>query len=234
MASIAVELIDHMGTDLSVVNAARVSFDKESDWEYGTYTTDPDEYGLTYSLPSPPKLSDRDAKLIYYLAKHNHKSPFNHCFASFRVKAPIFCARQLVKHEYMPWNEISRRYVDSEPEFYTPDTWRKKADNVKQGSSDETVDTPLIMGIKDSHYVQAARHYQTLIENGVCAEQARMVLPQSTITEWIWSGSLFAIAKMCKLRLDPHTQYETRLVAQPIAEKMAELYPVSWKALMDV
>ena len=229
MASIAVELIDHMGTDLSVVNAARVSFDKQSAWDVGVLVSS------SYEGPNYAEvLSSKDTKLIAYLAKHNHKSPFNHCFASFRVKAPIFVARQLVKHEYMPWNEVSRRYVDSEPEFYTPDTWRKKADNVKQGSSDETVDTPLIRGIKDSHYVQAARHYQTLIENGVCAEQARMVLPQSTMTEWIWSGSLFAIAKMCKLRLELHTQYETRLVAEPIADKMAKLYPVSWKALMDV
>lgn len=252
MANISVEYIDHLGTDLSVVNAARVSFDKGSDWVQRPY--DPDKDNLTLldeEIPAQYQpyencpvfyddkgrelsgfmLSRKDEKLISYLARHNHKSPFNHAFASFRCKAPIFCARQLVKHEYMPWNETSRRYVDSEPEFYTPDTWRKKADNVKQGSSDEV--WGLWCALDDEYNAECLRRYKILIDTGCCAEQARMVLPQSMMTEWIWSGSLFAIAKMCKLRLDPHTQYETRLVAQPIADKMSELYPVSWKALMN-
>ena len=240
MANISVQYIDHMGTDLSVVNAARVSFDKESWWE--NYKWGHPDFEKDYYL------TKADEKLISYLAKHNHKSPFNHAFATFRVKAPIFVARQLVKHEYMPWNEVSRRYVDSEPEFYIPDTWRKKADNVKQGSSDEIVQGAQFGLLIDTYwntngvreygqirlYEACIEAYNDLLERGVCAEQARMVLPQSMMTEWIWSGSLFAIAKMCKLRLDPHTQYETRLVAQPIAEMMAELFPVSWKALMDV
>lgn len=213
MTDISVDCIDHMGSDISVCNAARVSFSKES-------------------VPHPSgSLYERDEKLISYLAKHNHKSPFNHCFASFRVKAPIFVARQLVKHEYMPWNEVSRRYVDSEPEFYKPLAWRKRADNVKQGSSDEVwVDSDVWI---PRSYMEALKDYEYLLDEGVCPEQARMVLPQSMMTEWIWSGSLFAIAKMCKLRLDSHTQYETRLVALQIAQKMADLYPVSWKALMD-
>jgi thymidylate synthase (FAD) len=254
MSKISVELIDHIGTDLSVVNAARVSFDKTSDWVQRPYAPGDDNLTLLdEEIPSQlqeydhyPRsfddqgrelsgfmLSRKDEKLIEYLAKHNHKSPFNHCFASFRVKAPIFCARQLVKHEYMPWNEISRRYVDSEPEFYTHDTWRKKADNVKQGSSDEAVDSSAsIPYFAERLEAAALETYQRMLDAGVCAEQARAILPLSTMTEWIWSGSLFAIAKMCKLRLDPHTQYETRLVAQPIAEMMAELYPVSWRALM--
>ena len=272
MASITVQYIDHMGTDLSVVNAARVSFDKESGWVQRPFAPGVEDLTLLdEELPSQciayedyPRafddqgrelsgfmLSRKDQKLIEYLAKHNHKSPFNHCFATFRVKAPIFVARQLVKHEYMPWNEVSRRYVDSEPEFYIPDTWRKKADNVKQGSSDETIDfidfnfedintgrqlpqLELVSEVVNNLNRHALHIYETMIEKGVCAEQARMCLPQSTMTTWIWSGSLFAIAKMCKLRLDPNTQYETRLVAQPIAEMMAELFPVSWKALMDV
>ncbi|CAB4124577.1 THY1 Predicted alternative thymidylate synthase [uncultured Caudovirales phage] len=219
MTNISVDYIDHMGSDLSVVNSARVSFDKSSNW-----ACDP--------LDGSKRLTSGDTKLISYLARHNHKSPFNHAFATFRVKAPIFVARQLVKHEYMPWNEVSRRYVDSEPEFYKPLVWRKRADNVKQGSSDEVwVDSDVW---NPRSYMEAFKDYEYLLDEGVCPEQARMVLPQSMMTEWIWSGSLFAIAKMCKLRLDSHTQYETRLVALKIAQKMADLYPVSWKALMDV
>jgi len=219
MTDIEVAYIDHMGTDLAVVNAARVSFDKESAWEYEWRNDTP---------ISGPHLADRDAKLINYLAKHNHKSPFNHTFASFRVKAPIFVARQLVKHEYMPWNEVSRRYVDSEPEFYTPPVWRKKADNVKQGSSDEVWGNGTW---NPRSYIEAFKDYEYLLDAGVCPEQARMVLPQSMMTEWIWSGTLSAIAKMYNLRIDPHTQYETRIVAKLIGDKMAELYPVSWRAL---
>lgn len=223
MTDISVEFIDHMGSDLTVVNAARVSFEKESDWDHVEKMD-----GIDY------RLSNRDANLVFYLAKHNHKSPFNHCFASFRVKAPIFVARQLVKHEYMPWNEVSRRYVDSAPEFYTPHSFRLRADNVKQGSSDaEIASNENYLKELDIYQTYCRWFYEDLLDAGVCPEQARMVLPQSMMTEWIWSGSLFAIAKMCKLRLDPHTQYETRIVANEIAAHMETLYPVSWKALMN-
>ncbi len=346
-ASIAVTLIDSCGSDLSVVNAARVSFDKESEWE-GVPAADG-------KWAAEERLSTRDAKLISYLAKHQHTSPFNHCFASFRVKAPIFVARQLVKHKFLPWNEVSRRYVDSEPEFYIPNRWRMAAENVKQGSSDVAMqidsafrnpfgatknsrrspcatkfanwkaravregseftltaeDVPWvthcpILGIeldwslchgdgikKDSPtldridnskgyvvgnvmvicslantmksyatpeelktfsrsmllqyggefmgpsssveqlYEETADLYKRLIESGLCAEQARMFLPQSTMTEWIWSGTLGAWADMCRLRLDPHAQLETREVAQKISDEMRDLYPESWKALLE-
>lgn len=225
-----VELIDSMGSDLSVVNAARVSFEKESDWSY---------FG---------ELLEKDQKLIQYLAKHKHKSPFNHCFASFRVKAPIFVARQLVKHEYLPWNEVSRRYVDSEPEFYVPEVWRKKSADKKQGSSEEEVKLVNLYpstGMRPAQrskrpsemYAEMCEHalttYQRFIEAGVCPEQARMVLPLSMMTEWIWSGSLFAFAKMAKLRLDPHTQKETREIAEMIDEEMAKVFPCSWGALLE-
>ena len=216
-----VTLIDSMGSDLSVVNAARVSFAKESDYE-------PLEHPKGYV---DYRLSDKDDKLIHYLAKHRHKSPFNHAFMSFRVKAPIFVARQLVKHEYLPWNEVSRRYVTEEPEFHFPEYWRKKADNVKQGSSDETVDVwddYIEAKIEEGLYA-----YQTLVNAGVCAEQARMLLPQNTMTEWIWSGSLYAFAKMCKLRLDSHTQKETREVAQMVSDEAEKLFPTSWPALLE-
>ena len=222
-----VTLLDHMGSDLSVVNAARVSFDKESKWENEVWGH-PD-------FEEPNYLSQKDTKLIRYLAKHNHWTPFGHAFASFRIKAPIFVARQLGKHQVgLVWNEVSRRYVDSEPEFYVPETWRKRAENVKQGSSDEVhggsryfSDTfvRLFSNMKD--------FYEGLLLQGICPEQARMVLPQSMMTEWVWSGSLAAFARVCKLRLDPHTQKETRDIAEMIDVEMRRLFPVSWEALME-
>lgn len=234
-ADISVQLLDHMGSDLSVVNAARVSFDKESDWEY-------EDPSYKSSAPWVAKwLNDKDTKLINYLAKHKHTSPFNHCFASFRVKAPIFVARQLVKHKFLPWNEVSRRYVDSEPEFYIPTMWRKRAENVKQGSSEDPVDQKYFMvylgdgieltqyGVMDTVFTL----YEALLQAGVCPEQARMVLPQNTMTEWVWSGSLGAWADMCRLRLDSHAQKETREVAEKIAASLKEIYPVSFAALIE-
>ena len=223
---IEVTYVDHMGSDLSVVNAARVSFGKKSDWLPRVHNGE--------QLVLTPK----DAKLISYLAKHQHKSPFNHAFATFHIKAPIFVARQLQKHEYMPWNEISRRYVDSEPEFYQPDVWRGRSTDKKQGSEGEVtmVDIsgrfPLsprtVQTLSDGKTLEA---YRNLIDAGVAPEQARMVLPQSMMTEWYWSGSLYAFAKMCGLRLKSDTQYETRLVAEQIEDKMTELFPESWTAL---
>lgn len=351
IADIEVKLIHHVGSDLDVVNAARVSFNKESDL-----------------------FNEKDAKLINYLAKHNHHSPFNHSFLSFRVKAPIFVARQLVKHKFMPWNEVSRRYVDDEVEVYLPGFWREKAPNIKQGSAETEVkvssygngicvkcgaDVPRksagprgkwcsdkcrasyrkehdpdfriytakynaekrgisfdlkpgdiywpthcpILGIeleysstdsdinnspsidridsskgytKDNVWVisnranrmkndagkddlvkfaksillhfngqivpengdvystceHAVNHYYWLLEQGVCPEQARMVLPQNTMTEWRWSGTLGAFLDMLVLRLDPHTQKESRDVAAKIAEHVKELFPVSYAAYL--
>ena len=239
---IEVTFIDHMGTDLTVANAARVSFGKQSEMD-------------TSDVWGPPKLKDKDAKLIRYLAKHKHISPFGHCFASFHVKAPIFVARQLVKHKFLRWNEISRRYVDDEPEFYLPDNWRENADDKKQGSGTGFVDKLLFDDTEEypddksyladywerstSDYVIAHVYsgslstYNELLENNVCPEQARMVLPQSMMTEWYWSGSLDAFADMCKLRCASDTQYETRLVADNINEKMLELFPVAWAALTE-
>ena len=211
---IEVTYVDHMGSDLSVVNAARVSFGKKSDWMPRVHNGE--------QLVLTPK----DAKLISYLAKHQHKSPFNHAFATFHIKAPIFVARQLQKHEYMPWNEISRRYVDSEPEFYQPDVWRGRSEDKKQGS-EGTVD---VGDWEDANWV-GLETYKELLDYGVAPEQARMVLPQSMMTEWYWSGSVHAFAKMCGLRLKPDAQYETRLVAEQIEDKMTELFPESWTAL---
>jgi len=209
--------VDHMGTDLSVANAARVSFGKRSEMD-------------TSDVWGPPKLKDKDAKLIRYLAKHKHISPFGHCFASFHVKAPVFVARQLVKHKFLRWNEISRRYVDHEPEFYQPTEWRGRSVDAKQGSEGVTYPDPDIISFYEH---TALRSYNELLEHGVCPEQARMVLPQSMVTEWYWSGSLDAFADMCNLRCKPDTQYETQVVAGHIDTEMAKLFPVAWKALRE-
>jgi len=207
--------IDHMGTDLTVANAARVSFGKTSEME-------DDPWG-------PPKLKKKDDKLIRYLAAHKHISPFGHCFASFHVKAPIFVARQLVKHKFLRWNEISRRYVDDEPEFYVPDVWRGRSADKKQGS-DKDLEVWWDEGLLFSRPLSV---YKRMLEEGVAPEMARMVLPQSTMTEWYWSGSLDAFADMCNLRCKSDTQAETRVVAQQIDRKMIELFPVSWDALTE-
>jgi thymidylate synthase (FAD) len=225
---IKVELLNYMGDDLSVINAARVSFNKQSYWDVSNES---------YELP------DKDTKLIHYLAKHKHYSPFGHCFASFRITAPIFCARQLVKHEYLRMNEVSRRYVDTPPKFYTPDMWRGRAVDKKQGSSEEIITqyyNPDVCkrGQDISNLVEEATYecrnlYDKLLFAGVAPEQARMVLPLSTMTSWWWSGSLDAFANMVNLRDKDDTQYETRLVAQAISEYMSNLYPVSWGALLN-
>ena len=213
--------VDHMGSDLSVVNAARVSFGKKSEWAYL-------DWRHSTMHPQLKILSDRDTKLIKYLAKHKHLSPFGHAFASFHVKAPIFVARQLVKHKFLRWNEISRRYVSDAPEFYHPDVWRGQAKDKKQGSAGEVQD----INIKTTQRL-VAMLYDHLLEENVCEEQARMVLPQNTMTEWYWSGSLDAFADMCNLRCKPDTQEETRQVANQIDRKMIELFPVAWDALTE-
>ena len=202
----------HNGDDLDVVNSARVSFGKCHE---------------TYKI--------KDTSLIRYLAKHKHMSPFGHSFITFHVKAPIFVARQLVKHKFLRWNEISRRYVTDNIEFFYPDTYRQAADDKKQGSGGTVSD---VVGNLAIEKVTAANAkslitYQQLLQEGICEEQARMVLPQSTMTEWIWSGSLDAFADMCNLRCKPDTQAETREVANQIDRKMIELFPVSWDALTE-
>jgi thymidylate synthase (FAD) len=231
MANIKATLIDHCGSDLSVVNSARVSFGKKSEWLPSGSVNNPDGEGTQYINGSPVVLSKDDQRLIRFLAKHKHLSPFGHAFASFHVKAPIFVARQLVKHKFLRWNEISRRYVDEEPEFYVPEVWRGRSAHKKQGS-EGVVDLSGLGYDPDQYAVDAQEYYLDLLKQGVAPEQARMVLPQSTITEWYWSGSLDAFAAMCKLRCASDTQYESRIVANQISKVMGALYPVSWNALM--
>ncbi len=213
---------ERWGDDLDVVNAARVSFEKESewleDWEMDVF-------------PPDKILKPGDAKLINYLAKHKHHSPFNHSFLKFRVKAPLFVARQLVKHKFLPWNEVSRRYVDDEPEFYQPEL-RMRAENVKQGSSDEVM--PVVWeqtGIE--HMKNMLAFYTAAIDAGMAPEVARAYLPQNMMTTWYWSGTLNAFLDMLRLRLDPHTQKESRDVAQLIAAHVKEAFPVSYHAVLE-
>ena len=204
-----VTLVDKMGTDLSVVNAARVSYSKTKEvFDY------------------------KDEKLIKYLAEHEHWSPFAHASMQFRIKAPIFVARQLVKHQVgLVWNEVSRRYVDFPPELYRPDAWRGRPVNSKQGS-DGTVE----LGQTIDHNLETTMEsclilYNTMIEKGVAPEQARMVLPQSMMTEWYWSGTLYAFARVCNLRCKPDTQKETQDVANQIHALADEAFPYCWKYL---
>jgi len=202
-----VELIDHMGSDLSIVNAARVSFAKLHE-EF-------DEKS--------------DTRLINYLAKHNHWSPFGHASMQFHIKAPIFVARQLVKHQIgLTWNEVSRRYVDTEVEFYEPTEWRLAAENKKQGSSEETVK----YNLAPAHRF-AKECYENMLNMGIAPEMARMVLPQSMMTEWYWSGTLYAFARVCNLRCKPDAQKETQNVGWDIDKYARKLFPASWRALRD-
>ena len=212
---IEVTLNECMGDDLTVANAARVSFRKKS------------SYMPRVHAGEPKVLRHEDRKLIVFLAKEKHISPFGHCFISFHVKAPVFVARQLVKHSFLRWNEVSRRYVDDAPEFYVPEVWRGRSADKKQGSEGEVKTNANV----EYHNKLMADLYKQQLAEGVCPEQARMHLPQSMMTEWYWSGSLDAFARMCSLRCKPDTQYESRLVADQINDEMMRLYPVSWEAL---
>jgi len=264
---IKITLLDAMGTDLDVVNAARVSFDKASDWT-------PNAQGN--------KLAEKDADLIRYLASGmtrrdkaaviegmiavetpeaaeqlyrrirqtpTHWSPFSHVMLKFRVDAPLFVARQLWKSHvgassgdvgYPGWNEISRRYVDSAPELYQPEVWRGRASNKKQGSDSTKVlpgdyNDPIVGEAWDEDHVGEfmTGYYEHLLDAGVAPEQARMVLPQSMMTSWIWTGSVAFFARVCKLRLGKDAQAESGQVAQAISDHAEKVFPVSWKALME-
>ena len=204
-----VELVDVMGSDLSVVNAARVSYAKFKD-----------------------QFEDRDEKLIKFLAEHNHWSPFAHASLQFRISAPVFVARQLVKHQVgLVWNEVSRRYVSFPAELYEIKEWRGRPENSKQGSSGTVELDPTMQHNLETYNQQALILYNALIEKGIAPEQARSVLPQSMMTEWIWSGTVYAFARVCNLRCAKDSQEETQQVARDIDTICAERFPVSWKYL---
>jgi thymidylate synthase (FAD) len=201
-----IQLIDKMGGDLSVVNAARVSFAKKKE-----------------------VIDQSDEKLIKYLADHDHWSPFGHTTLQFLIKAPVFVARQLVKHQVgLVWNEVSRRYVDSEPEFYVPFIWRGKPENKKQGSSDKEIEYDISSTMQ---YVKET--YNNLLKEGVAPEMARMVLPQNMMTEWYWTGSLMAFARICNLRNKEDSQEETRMITQQMTRHLLDHFPISARELLD-
>ena len=216
-----VELVECMGSDLTVVNAARVSFNKESDWQ-----TDQKENKI---------LSDKDFKLIRYLAEHEHWTPFAHPQITLRIKAPISIRTQLFKHKVgFVENEISRRYVSYEPDLYFPYFRGKPTNGAKQGSEDFITDVRMKEEI-DRKYREAAEKcveiYDELLEAGVAPEQARFVLPQGVYTEWWWTGSLSAYARVYTQRINPHAQWEVREYAKAIGEIIEPLFPESWLAL---
>ena len=220
-----VELIRCMGDDLAVIDAARVSFDKQSQWEQMK-----DADGTVKHV-----LSNKDARLLRYLAENKHWTPFAHCTVTLRVTMPIYVARQLAKHQVGGVvNEVSRRYVSYTPVLDVPSQWRKKAENLKQGSLSELVRIDPSFNEQIEKTMKATTQlYEDLLLAGICPEQARAVLPVCSETTWIWTGSLFFFARVCKLRLDPHAQRETRDVAERISRIMDELFPESWQVLID-
>lgn len=278
------------GSDLGIVNAARRSFGKRSEWDYtcfcGIKKVPDSEYNKWVGCGADQmdchrerkhrSLKDKDKRLLEFLARGmtaddfdefvnevsvlgdndncyeeqdfkelkellwqwrntpTHDTPFNHGFFSFEIKAPIFVRAQLVKHEYLIMSEFSRRYITDDIEFYQPTVWRKAAADVKQGSSEESVDwitTPSNLPAQAAESMLGV--YSKLLVEGVAPEQARMVLPQSLMTSWTWSGTLGAFAKMCTLRIHPEAQYEAQLVAQQVYKYLKEYYPVGAKALVE-
>lgn len=206
-----VEYLDHMGSDLAVVNDARVSFSK---WHN------------EFQEPS-------DRKLLNYLADHDHWSPYSHSFVKFRITAPVFVARQLVKHHVgFSWNEESRRYVKHEPTFWEP-VFRSAAANKKQGSGGQIVGPRAAAAdwIYRSAIRGSAYAYRALLNLGVAEEQARAVLPVAHNTTWIWTGSIAGWHRVAKLRLDSHAQKECAEIVKPIADQVRTLFPVAWDAL---
>lgn len=213
MPNISVTYMDHLGTDLTIVNAARVTM------------------GVSHE-----ELNEKDTRLLRFLARENHRTPFRHAQVSFRCSAPIAIARQLGKHQVgFSWNEMSRRYKDGAVECFIPETIFKRPDNLHSGSG-VAFEAPLSEALRKvfaGAYHDAVTLYESLLDDGVAPEQARFVLPQGMVTEWVWTGSLYGWAELCRQRLSSHAQYEVRLFAQQIAAEMKRLYPIAWEALME-
>lgn len=208
---IKVELVDHMGTDLSVSNSARVSFSKWKD-----------------------ELEEGDTKLINYLAKHEHTSPFRHTRITLRCEAPIWLARQLGKHQVsMDWNEVSRRYVDTGIEFFVPEYRERPEGGIKQGSGGIHPANKAWKNLTINHQERSLELYERMIESGVAPEQARGILPQNMMTTWIWSGSLLGFFHLWRLRSDSHAQVEAQQFAQQVADICEQLFPITWNALKE-
>ena len=256
------------GSDLGIVNAARKSFGRRSEWDQ--HMEDHVSFHRVVNT-----LKDKDKRLLEFLARGmtaadfddfcndvqanireyldgnkervetlieqmwdwrntpTHDTPFNHGFFSFEVKAPIFVARHLVKHEYLIMSEYSRRYITDDVEFYVPDVWRAKAEDVKQGSGGAAASQYFPTSYCEQTGIEAVQRYNKMLDQGICAEQARIILPQNTMTAWTWSGSFGAFANMCKLRLSSDTQAETRVVAQAVYEELKKQFPVAAPLLVE-
>lgn len=206
-----VEYIDHMGDDLRVANAARVSFAK---WK--------------------EEFEGSDTKLLDYLGKHDHWTPFAHTCVTLRVKAPVPIRTQCFKHKIgLVENEESRRYISTRPEIYIPANFRGKPDgSVKQGSAGIHPKSDYWLNQYERYTEELVDLYEEMIADGVCPEQARFVLPQGAQVNWIWTGNLIAFANFCIKRSDPHAQAEVRYVAKQVSEIIEPLFPYSWKALV--
>lgn len=227
MTQIKAELLDYMGTDLDVVNAAKVSFSKESEWEWQT------EYECGVPVSDTPSLADKDKKLINYLATHDHWTPFAHTALKFRCSAPVPIRTQAFKHKIgMVENEESRRYISSTPDIYIPEFFRAKPEgSIKQGSAGEHEFSKCWLNSYKEIVKEAVATYEDMIADNICPEQARFILPQGAIVNWIWTGNLVSFANFYNKRTEATAQYEVRLLAESVGEKIAELFPVSWKAL---
>jgi thymidylate synthase (FAD) len=271
------------GSCLGIVNAARKSFGRRSEWANeedlwcSPWVPLGNEQGddIRHEMQNPyitPVLKDKDKRLLEFLARGmtaadfddlavniavttgdddydgyqeqkellwqwrntpTHDTPFNHGFFSFEVKAPVFVARHLVKHEYLIMSEYSRRYITDDVEFYVPDVWRAKAEDVKQGSGGAAASQYFPTSYCEQTGIEAVQRYNKMLSQGICAEQARIILPQNTMTSWTWSGTLGAFANMCKLRLSSDTQAETRVVAQAVYEELKKQFPVAAPLLVE-
>jgi thymidylate synthase (FAD) len=234
MSDMKAEYVDHMGTDLSVVNAARVSFDKVSEWEWVDCGKGPCAPGCTHYWK---KLRSTDEKLISYLAKHNHWTPFAHTAITLRLTAPVPIRTQCFKHKAgFVENEESRRYISKAPEVFYPKEWRKAPTNgAKQGSSEAfgEADQSIIRIVYETTVNKAVEKYEWMIKVGVCPEQARFVLPQGVLVSWVWTGNLASYARFYGLRTDPHAQREVQDLAVLVGQIIEPLFPVSWKALTN-
>lgn len=223
------ELIDYMGSDLSVVNAARVSFDKRSDYEIVESEPDPEEGWIALEFV----LKEDDKKLINYLAKHDHWTPFAHTSISLRMQAPVPIRTQCFKHKQgFVENEESRRYISATPALFVPDILRSApVGSIKQGSGGEHHDSEFWKREYTLLAQTCISTYEQMIADGVAPEQARFVLPQGCEVQWIWTGNLYAFANFYLKRTDPHAQREIQDLAKMVGEIIEPLFPVSWKAL---
>lgn len=229
MSEIKVELLDYMGNDLDVVNAAKVSFSKESEWDFET------DYESGVPVEVREVLAEKDKKLINYLAKHDHWTPFAHTALKFRVAAPVPIRTQCFKHKIgMVENEESRRYISTTPEIFIPDFFRAKPEgSIKQGSASKHKDSDYWLGIYTDRVNSNVDDYLAMLEDGVCPEQARFILPQGAIVNWIWTGNLVSFANFYNKRTDTNAQKEVQVVAELVGKEVERIFPVSWKALTE-